>query len=69
MKMDMRNDVSTLQAGQYWKTEKDDLEIVRVGKLVAQYRFANRHKKKSSIKVEQVSVIQDYINRNRGVLV
>jgi hypothetical protein len=68
MKTDQANDVLNLQAGQHWKTEKNNVEIVRVGKLVAQYRFVTNHKK-TSIKVEDVTVIQNYLSKNRGTLV
>jgi len=68
MKADQASDVLNLQAGQNWKTEKNNVEIVRVGRLVAQYRFVT-NRKKTSIKVEDVTVIQNYLSRNRGILV
>ena len=66
--MKISNDILNLQAGQNWKTEKNNVEIVRVGRLVAQYRFVT-DRKKTSIKVEEVTVIQNYLSKNRGVLV
>jgi len=70
MKSDQTINLLELKAGQFWTTEKNDLQIVRVGRLVAQYRFVRnqKNKKKSSIQVEQVSVIQNYLSNNGGIL-
>ena len=59
----------TLQTGQCWKFEKEHLEILLVGKMLAHYRVTPDGRKRGTIKMNRIEVIQEYLAKKGGKLV
>ena len=59
----------TLQKGQLWKTRTAHVEIMDMGKRLAQYRYFAKGKTRAHTTVGRVRLIQDHLNANGGKLI
>ena len=58
-----------LQKGQLWKTTTHHVEIVLVGKLLANYRLIAAGKKRGPTSIGTLQMVQEYLNAHGGTLV
>jgi hypothetical protein len=57
-----------LEKGQLWQTEKGNVEIMEVGKTLAQYRLY-RSQRRVPTNMGRIQMIEDYLRSNGGKLV
>jgi hypothetical protein len=58
----------SLVKGQLWKTDKGNVEIMEVGKILAQYRLF-QNQKRVPTSMGRIEMVQDYLKRHQGKLV
>ena len=59
----------TLEKGQLWKTKTAHVEIMAIGKLLAQYRYFTGAQTRVTTTMTRVRLIQDHLKANGGKLV
>jgi hypothetical protein len=57
-----------LVKGQLWKTEKGQVEIMEVGKLLAHYRLS-RDEKRFPTSLGRIEMVRDYLREHSGKLI
>ena len=68
MKSKKPNALPALAKGQLWKTENAQVEIMEVGKILTNYRFIQGQKRVATTS-GRIQMVQDYLNKNGGVLI
>jgi hypothetical protein len=61
--------LAQLQSGQTWQMEDANLQVEMIGKLLVHYKLFRGNAKRAPISLAGIGVVEDYLKKNKAVLV